>query len=221
MTGDLTSRTIGRSDRPWVNKELQQFVGRFELDAQSGLYFDCHTPSEHRALISATFLKLPVLLRNAAITLGLTVSTTMRGRTRSGHLSTAYGAWDESDPARISPHIEMSIVSLSPELIVAHLAHEISHVFWAVQSQSAQALYTGMMRKLALPNFQDVTEYARQFFAKGVLDKWVLESFCETVGKLCYPAYGDPESAAVVSVLAARHAAMQSSFGLTVQEIAG
>jgi len=119
-----TVRTITRNERAWLNREFQMFCGRFELDQSSGLFFAELTPGYHRQMIGEDFLALPLKLREVALYLGLTVSTTKEQRTSSGHASAVYGDWDRPH-SKISPHLEMSVASLdSTRLCLAHLAHE-------------------------------------------------------------------------------------------------
>jgi hypothetical protein len=233
MPSTLT-RTIGTFERPWLNRHYQRFSGRFQLDKASGLYFDSETPAAHRKLISATFLQLPKTLRDVAIYLGLTVSTTDMPGTLSGSLSAVYGSWDHSDHCRISPHLEMTTISLTPEFVFPHLVHECSHLFWAIQSKAAKARYTRKMMSIVDQPFLEVTDYAQDFYDEWhellgqeipfiqqrlsrTLDQWVLESFCESVAKLCCPLYKQKEGRQTDTLLEARQAAIAEHFDLVLE----
>jgi len=203
------------------------------LDERSGLYFDWETPIAHRKLISRTFLKLPKQVRQAAIYLGLTVSTTDRPCTVSGDQSAVYGAWDRPH-SQISPHLEMTETSLTPELVFPHLLHECCHLFWAIQTKAAKATYTNETTALLDDEFIEVTTYAQSFLdawqqslliADGfgiqqrrnrALDKWVMESFCESVAKICCPTYKEREERHTQQLLEWRQAAMAEHFDLTL-----
>lgn len=229
-----TERIITRNERSWVNREYQLFCGRYELDQASGLFFDQVTPAFHRNLIAGDFLLMPRSLRDAALYLGLTVSTTNKLRTISGNHSAVYGDW-ERPYSLISPHLEMTALSLSSALRFPHLVHECSHLFWVVQTEAAKSAYVRQMVALVEDvcvvgtNIVDVTAYAQRFFdqwrnlpdadapgmvkrKKRVFEKWVVESFCESVASLCYATYRDSRGPDVDSLLAARLKAMREDF---------
>ncbi|CAN5678519.1 hypothetical protein BH10CYA1_BH10CYA1_63690 [soil metagenome] len=233
-----TIKVISWTDRSWVRRQYQQFSGRFRLDETSGLYFDVETPIAHRKLISRTFLKLPGKVRHAAVYLGLTVSTTNRPATLSGDQSAVYGAWDRPH-SQISPHLEITQASLTPEFVFPHLVHECCHLLWAIQTKAARAAYTNEIRtlveELGADDFIEVTGYAQTFFdawqealliADGLgilhrrnlaLDKWVMESFCESVAKICCPTYKEREERHTEGLLELRQAAMAEHFELTLE----
>jgi len=183
-------------------------------------------------LISNTFIQLPVPLRQAAIYLGLTVSTTQNPHTLSGDQSAVYGSWS-SDHSHISPHLEMSETSLSSVLIFPHLLHECSHLFWAIQTQTAKDRYKSLMMATCKTGFVEVTTYAHGFYNEwqklllmdgfaiqqrraNALDKWVVESFCETVAKICCPWYKTEENRCNDELLKSRHEAIYENFGLAI-----
>ncbi len=229
-----TIKIVSWTDRSWVRRQYQQFCGRYELDEKSGLYFDQETPLAHRKLILRTFLKLPKQVRQAALYLGLTVSTTSNRSTLSGDQSAVYGAWDRPH-SQISPHLEMTETSLTPELVFPHLLHECSHLLWAIQTRAAKAAYTNEIRTQVDDDFIEVTTYAQSFFdtwqqvlllADGIgiaqrrnlaLDKWVMESFCESVAKICCPTYKEREERHTEALLELRQAAMAEHFELTLE----
>jgi hypothetical protein len=230
-----TIRVINWHDRPWINREFQQFCGQYRLDEASGLYFEFETPAAQRALISRTFLRLPDPLRNAALYLNLTVGTTNMSATRSGSLSAVYGAWDASNHSRIVPHLEMTQTSLSSQFVFPHLVHECCHLFWAIQSRSAKAQYAWKMVELLDCGFIEVTGYAQGFFddwqrqldndepgashrRRHAMDKWVMESFCESIAKLCCPSYKENENRDTESMLDRRRSAMVEIFELSLED---
>ena len=228
-----TIKTLSWGDRSWMSRQYQQFCGRFSLDEPSGLYFDVGTPDAHRKLISRTFLKLPKQVRDAAIYLALTVSTTSATHTLSGNQSAVYGAWDRPH-LKISPHLEMTETSLTSELVFPHLLHECCHLFWAIQSRAAKAAYTDEMRELLDDDLIEVTSYAQSYFdtwqelllisdgfgvqqrRNRALDQWVVESFCESVAKICCPTYKEGEERYTEQLLERRQAAMAEHFKLTL-----
>lgn len=228
-----TERVISFNDRPWMRREYQQFCGRYELDDPSGLYFDSETPATHRMLISRNFLRLPRQLREAALYLGLTVSTTNNRGTASGNQSAVYGDWERQDN-RIMPHLEMSASSLNSALSLPHLVHECCHLFWAVQSKAAKLAYIDKMlalleERFGTDDFVEVTGYAQDYFdewrklldADGyaiatrrnrALEKWAMESFCESVAKICCPSYKQDEGRQTGDLLQERLKVMSEEF---------
>lgn len=226
------SKTIDWPQRQWATREFQRFCGRFELDEHSGLYFDCETVQNHKALISKTFPHLPTSVRQAALYLALTVSTTQNAHTINGDQSAVYGAW-ERDHAHISPHLEMSAASLNSELILPHLIHECCHLFWVIQDKDARQRYTNEMIRLVSDDFVDVTLYAQRWLLdwkrqpdttdgatqerrRRALNKWVTESFCESVSRLCCPWYKSDERLDASGLLERRHQAISNNFGLSI-----
>jgi hypothetical protein len=224
------SRIVCWPERSWATREFQRFTGRFDLDETSGLYFDCDIYSPHKRLIVQAFRYTPDLLRQAANTLALTVSTTRAPRTLLGDQSAVYGDWDRP-PHQISPHLEMSEASIVPELLLPHLVHECSHLFWALQSKSARDRYHQEILKLVDGHAEEVTLYAQRFFnswqksieaggaaetSRRAAQKWLVESFCETVSKICCPWYKEEELLDPVHLIRARHVIMESIFGLVV-----
>lgn len=229
-----TIKTISWTDRSWVRRQYQQFCGRYELDEKSGLYFDVDTPSAHRKLISRTFLTLPAQVRRAALYLGLTVSTTSNPSTLSGDQSAVYGDWDRAHE-QISPHLEMTEGSLAPELVFPHLLHECCHLFWAIQTRTARAAYINDIQTQVDDDFIEVTTYTQFFYdawketllleeSSGILHrrnlaltKWVMESFCESVAKICYPTYKESEERQTDELLELRQATVAEHFELTLE----
>ncbi len=227
-------RNVTWTDRPWVRRQYQQFCGRFELYETSGLYFDAQTPEHDRQLISLNFLKLPTPLCKAALYLGLTVSTTKNPSTASGNHSAVYGDW-ERPHAQISPHLEMSAASLNSAVSLPHLVHECCHLFWAVQSKAAKLAYIQRLvvlveERFGAANFVEVSKYAQDYFDEwrklidappefGIasrriraLEKWAMESFCESVAKACCPSYKEGEMRSTEYLLEARLLAMKAEF---------
>jgi hypothetical protein len=230
-----TIRVINWHDRQWLNREFQQFCGRYRLDEASGLYFEWETPAAHRALISRTFLRLPDPLRKVALYLRLTVSTTNKPGTRSGSLSAVYGAWEASSHSRISPHLEMTQTSLSSQFVFPHLVHECCHLFWAIQSHAAKTRFARKMVELIEHGFIEVTGYAQGFFdewqklafddgpgaiqcRQHALEKWVMELFCESIAKLCCPSYKENEERDTELLLETRRSAIGEIFELCLED---
>jgi hypothetical protein len=227
-----TERVITWTDRSWVRRQYQQFCGRFELDETSGLFFDWNTPESNRQLISRNFSRLPQSLRAAALYLKLTVSTTNNAYTLSGNHSAVYGDW-ERQHAQISPHLEMSASSLHAAIAFPHLVHECCHLFWAIQSRAAKAAYIDKMvtlaEQLGTDEFVEVTGYAQSYFdewrglrdaegtgadlmRKRTMHKWAMESFCESVAKICCPTYKEAEKRDARVLLAERLKIMREEF---------
>lgn len=226
-----TIRHVRTKDRQWINKELQAFCGSYQLDDASGLYFDLDVSDEHRELISQTFLKMPRALRNIAIQLGLTVSTALFGTTKYGARSAVYGAWDARDIRDISPHLEMSSYSLTPQFIMPHLVHECCHLLWAVKRFDRLAFIQEMIY-LIDTKFVEVTGYAQSYFDEWqelvqmesspglslrreyAQQKWAMEAFCESVAKICCPSYKSYENRYTGELLDCRRVLVAKHFGL-------
>ena len=84
--------------------------------------------------------------------------------TLSGNLSAVYGSWNQFDQNRISPHLEMTTISLASEFVFPHLVHECCHLFWAIQSKAAKDSYTCAIVELVDAPFIEVTDYAQGYF---------------------------------------------------------
>ena len=176
------------------------------------------------------FVQLPPQIRQAALYLKLTVSTTQSSRTLYGDQSAVYGAWDQAH-SQISPHLEMSATSLTPTLCFPHLVHECGHLFWAIQTNAARDQYASANMALVTTNFTEVTKYAQDYFdgwhrllrsddpamqqrRDAARQKWLMESFCESAAKICCPAYKGEENRHTCDLLKARQQIANDTFGL-------
>jgi hypothetical protein len=202
-------RNIGFSERPWaLNKQLQGFTGRFYLDADTGIYFQQGTPEEDIAKIKRALAGVPQILRDNAVELGVTMSTTPY-LTRMGNSSTTYADWRRKGTPWVSPHIEIGGNSLDGEL-AAHLVHEFSHLFFDNLSTQMQDLWIEMLAESAHDSLFEVTRYAQSYFVEwrgtlklpnnasyrqahqlSSLRTYAKEAFCETAAVLSHPSYRD------------------------------
>lgn len=201
-------RVITHSDRPWAFcRKYQQFLGVYVEDPESGLYFCELTAASSRARISRAFLGLSDQLQNLCLQYQVTFST-CPGWTINGNSSSLYSNFKESRRERISPHIEMSFRSLTDDLLVPHLVHEVCHIWWRHQSVERRRAYTQFLVDSCSGRTIEVSEYVQEFFADWrrsleipdsesyaqnhracYLEQWAEESFCDTVAKLVAPNY--------------------------------
>src|SRR5262249_40308093 len=129
---DRKLRVITSTERPWATGKRVIFLGKFELDDESGLYFQQFTDDKHRSAIVAAFARMPAQLRQVAVAAGLTLSTSGWAKTLERNSSTFYSGFSqERNTPPTSPHIEFGDESLTDELLLAHFTHELSHLFWA------------------------------------------------------------------------------------------
>jgi hypothetical protein len=220
---------IGRDRRPWASGEWRQFVGTYEREGDGCLLFCPSTPEAHRQEISAAFAEIPAPMREVALLLGLTVSTTTASLTRAGNLSTVYARWN-APWQEMAPHIEMTTTSLSPSLLAPHLTHEIFHLFLQMQDAQSRAACARAMIDLASGGLREVTDYAQGKFdtwhdtiesaapehaaaESRALREWLAESLCESAGKLRDCRYGR-QDADVKKLLEVRRQIMDRCFQL-------
>lgn len=197
---------LGLAERPWGSgKMYQRFLGRYELDENSRLYFDERVSDEQRARIGRAFLALPRQLRQPAYDHKLTVSTTPYPQTAAGNSSTFYG--DFRPGAKVSPHVEFSSKSLD-DLLEPHLTHELAHLFWGLLPRQAQEAYERFLVESCGKAAVEVTEYVDERFNEWLrsleipdtesyaenhracyLKSWVSESFCDSVAAALSAGY--------------------------------
>ncbi|MBZ0189314.1 MAG: hypothetical protein K8F91_23925 [Candidatus Obscuribacterales bacterium] len=194
--------------RSWINRELQHFLGRYR-QSSCGLYVmdDMATDVEER--IVSTFNRCPEPLRLLALDAELTVSLSLFSHTKAGNSCTIYGAWRNLTPRDISPHLEVGQVSLPGRLLLPHMVHELSHLFWKTRSLKQTLVYRSFLCSSMSTTDREVTPYADEHFREylrfaevsgrlfdceadsGAFRHlgYVEESFCETVAKLRAPGY--------------------------------
>ncbi len=196
---------LNSSNRSWATREYACFQGTFKLDAASGLYFDSSTPEVHKARIRATFACMPSQLMLIARRMQLTVSTTA-GRTRANHsYCTIYGNWSNYRP---SPHLEISLGSLSTDLFFGHLVHELSHLWWFAGTEPMRRQFEHELVESQLESIVEITDYVHAKYLdwlhaiktnqpggcqKAYLRLWVLESFAESSAACAIEGYQSAE----------------------------
>jgi hypothetical protein len=197
----------------WMNRRFQNLCGLYVRDEVTNLFLHEQMPAEHKNKIIEAFNRLSPTLRESAEFLGLTINTTNSPRTLAGHASSVYGDWQRV-PERISPHLEMTRTSLSPELIVPHLAHECCHLFFALLSDEDREEYIVRAARNVSADFVEVTPYAQRFFDEwqqtltlsdelpyvssrraAACRRWIVESLCETVAIMHCEHYGAASTA--------------------------
>lgn len=196
------------SSRSWINRELQHFLGGYRR-SRSGLYVMEGTPVRAARRICSTFLLCPEQLRAVAKEHDLTVSLSLFDRTKAGNSCTIYGAWYGRNPKEISPHLEIGKVSLPGDFLFPHMVHELSHLFWKTRPLEARELYRAFLTGSTGKDDREVTPYSHDHLEEflegksqkaspssqhsrivaGRQERWVEESFCETVAALVVPGY--------------------------------
>lgn len=196
------------SSRSWINRELQHFLGGYRR-SRSGLYVMEGTPVRVARRICSTFLLCPEQLRTVAKEHDLTVSLSLFDLTKAGNACTIYGAWSGRNPKEISPHLEIGKVSLPGEFLFPHMVHELSHLFWKTRPQDARERYRAFLTGSTGKDDREVTPFSHDHleeFLEGKVQKasqpsqhsrivagrqerWIEESFCETVAALVVPGY--------------------------------
>lgn len=191
---------IGPNQRPWAMPRLyQRFWGHYQLDRNSGLYFAKESSAEQIALIRATFNRLPQCFQELCRKWRVTFSFA-EGTTACGNSSTFYADFSRHPEEYISPHIEIGSNSLKPEKILAHLSHEVAHLFWRTRGEAQRRDYRGFLARSCDPATVEVTDYVQGLFKEylqsqkkfrknevhpklhdGDFLRWTEESFCDTV----------------------------------------
>jgi hypothetical protein len=173
--------------------------------------------------IGRAFFGLPEQLQRLCLQYQVTFSA-CPGWTVNGNSSTLYADFNESRKERVSPHIEMSLRSLSDELISPHLTHEASHIWWRHQTAERRRAYCQFLVASSNADTVEVSDYVQEFFrdwrrsleipdSEGYakphracyLEQWVEESFCDTVAKLLVPGYRSQWSGSTVDLELRRH----------------
>ncbi len=216
---------LGPNQRRWaMPRHLQRFWGQYQLHSESGLYFARGSSAAHMQMVIATFNKLPSPFAALCREWKLTVSFA-EGWTATGNASTFYADFSQTTPADISPHVEISEQSLRPEIILAHLAHEVAHLFWRTRSPAQRRAYRAYLERTCGTDTVEVTAYVQEFFTEyltslkdfscgkvhpnlheGNFNRWTEESFCDTVATVLAPKHPDRLSACTVKVKQRRQA---------------
>lgn len=204
------------ANRPWArSREYQRFWGTYVRCPVSGLYFAENSDPSSIESVNQAFSRLPQQLQSLARQWQVTFSFTS-GRTAAGNSATFYADFSQRDRHLVSPHIELSLSSLSPPIIVAHLCHELSHLYWRTSPRQAQQSYRDFLQTNSDSLLVEVTPYAQRLFQEYLkeeelrrnrppeldppwlkeqdpyhLKSWTEESFCETVAVLACPDHPD------------------------------
>lgn len=193
-------RVIGIEQRLWARRrEFQKFYGYYQLHGESGLYFAQGSDKVHIELVLAAFLKLPEVFKDLCHQWQVTFSFAER-YTAIGSMSAFYADFTAESADFISPHIEMSDQSLSDTMVLPHLAHELAHLFWRTRIKSQRIAYRDFLENSCGSDTLEVTAYVQDLYGDylnslsrlrlcggspiahcSVRDRWVQESFCETV----------------------------------------
>lgn len=201
-------RVLTMRERSWCNKQCQHALGRFYLDASTGIFYQEGTSPEHIERLRLVFPLVSKPLLQAGLNLGLTM-TTCEGLTPAGDSSTIYADFRSYTKAGISPHIVMGSGSLKEDLILPHLVHELSHIFYALLPESLRQRWIELLPPdSSLNSPQEVTGYAqrnretwlkwlketagcpeRKNCCRVMLERYATETFCETVAVLTSPTY--------------------------------
>ncbi|CAN5367328.1 hypothetical protein BH11CYA1_BH11CYA1_46110 [soil metagenome] len=191
---------IGPNQRLWAMPRMyQRFWGWYELDQRSGLYFAKGSSAANVSLIRNNFKRLPKLLQELCRNWSVTFSFA-EGPTACGNSSTFYADFSRQPEQYISPHIEIGSASLSPERILAHLGHEVCHLFWRSRSECERRTYRAFLERSCQATSVEVTKYVHGYFEEyleslkkfrqnkvhpnlhdGNFLRWTEESFCDTV----------------------------------------
>jgi len=231
--------SLGPRERYWANppaeRSWQRFWGTFVLDCGSGLYIASGSHATHRKNLVKAFQTLPAQLRKTCLEWRVTFNFAELF-TASGNSSTFYGDFSQRSKELVSPHIEMGPVSLQPDYIVAHLGHELSHLFWRTRTESQRQQFRQFLLESCRRGTIEVTDYAQELFLRyrivtkakakeGVytssieretcLDRWIEESFCETMASLICPGYPALRSDRTVD-LESRRIVINSTFSLNL-----
>jgi hypothetical protein len=211
---------IGYAERHWAHssaaRSWQRFWGKYERHAETGLFIEYGSDPEQIEKLARAFRKLPQALQEVCLEWRVTFSFA-EGFTANGNSSTFYADFSQSTPTRVSPHIEIGIVSMQPNFIVPHLAHELSHLFWRSRREFERNAYRSFLRETCQNGCIEVTKYVHDIFLDRQYEcearRWMEESFCETVAVLVAPTYPAFNAQTTVD-LNSRREAMADAFGL-------
>lgn len=230
----MKTKLVDSRTRPWAGKTFQYVLGRYELHS-CGLFMHFDMEDEHVPPVARSFTSCPDQLKHLASQYELTVDVSPFSGTRCSDTCTMYGNWSASGFKHVSPHLEIGRRAFGDNLS-PFMAHELSHLWWASLPAEAKARYQDFLISQTSSSDFDVTEYAHSFFVeyqsrkkklgtktsslsspgpiKWTVEKWVTESFCETVALLSFPDYKSDESWTVSVDLEARREAIASHTGL-------
>jgi hypothetical protein len=199
------------------------------------LYVECGSDATHLKNLARAFQQLPTQLQETCLEWRVTFNFAMLC-TASGNSSTFYGDFTRSTKEGVSPHVEMGRKSLQPSYILAHLTHELCHLFWRTRSQKEQELYRQFLRETCTEDTVEITEYVHEYFESHLkavggksaeakswnkascFNRWVEESFCDTIAAIVDPAYPSYNDHSTVD-LATRRLVIIATFGLELPEI--
>jgi hypothetical protein len=240
-TTKLTLLKIGPKERHWAHppadRSWQRFWGTFELHPASGLYVELGSNATHLKNLARAFQNLPEQLQ----ALGREWCVTFNFAelfTANGNASTFYADFNQRSKELISPHIEMGKTSLQPSYIRAHLSHELSHLYWRTRTEQERDQFRQFLRETCSQRTIEITEYVHEHFETclqitgaranallawdkpTIFERWVEESFCDTIAVLVDPDYPSYDRSSTVD-LAIRKMAICSIFGLTLPALSG
>lgn len=209
----METKIVDLSSRPWARRrEYQNFIGRYKKH-ECGLWFDTEVAAKRVKLVADAFLELPWQLIELAREYQLTVSISSMDYTSDGNSATIYADWDNTNDKDVAPHVHFGLRSLQTQLLKPHFTHELSHLWFrrrcslAQRAEYAKFLLATMKRgELEVTEyvhdtyFVDYLEYAenadstrtaksRADIIKMKLNRWIEESFCETVAAIKFPGY--------------------------------
>jgi len=233
--------SLGPRERYWANppaeRSWQRFWGTFVCDSGSGLYFASGSHAGHRKNLVRAFQTLPVPLRKTCLDWRVTFNFAELF-TASGNSSTFYGDFSQRSKELVSPHIEMGPTSLQPDFILPHLGHELSHLFWRTSSESQRQQFRQFLMESCRSGKTtiEVTDYVQERFMRyrqlaqtkvkpgeyvslierdTCLERWIEESFCDTMAALIAPSYPSLRSDRTVD-LESRRIVINSIFALSL-----
>ena len=231
--------SLGPRERYWANppaeRSWQRFWGTFERHSGSGLYFASGSHPGHRKNLVNAFQTIPVPLRKTCLEWRVTFNFAELF-TASGNSSTFYGDFSQRSKDLVSPHIEMGTYSLEAEYILPHLAHELSHLFWRTRTEAEREQYRQFLLESCHrgKNTIEVTDYVQERFLRyrkvhsakakdgefigsierqSSRERWMEESFCDTMAALIAPSYPSLRGDRTVD-LESRRIVINSVFGL-------
>lgn len=209
----METKIVDLSSRPWARRrEYQNFTGRYRRH-KCGLWFDTDVDAEHVKLIAEAFAGLPWQLIKLAKEYELTVNVSSLDFTNDGNSATIYADWDNTNDKYVAPHVQFGLRSLQSQLLKPHFTHELSHLWFRRRCSLAQrAEYAKFVLATMKRGDVEVTEYVQSTYFLDYLDytekadetrtaksradiiamklnRWVEESFCETVAAIRFPGY--------------------------------
>ncbi|MBS1991766.1 MAG: hypothetical protein JSS83_14695 [Cyanobacteria bacterium SZAS LIN-3] len=231
---------LGPRDRYWANppaeRSWQRFWGTFERHPGSGLYLARGSDAPDIKNLANAFQRVPEQLQETCLDWRVTFSFA-EYLTACGNWSTFYADFSQRSKELVSPHIEMGSRSLEPEYILAHLTHELSHLFWRTRTESQREEFRQFLKETCRRGTVEITEYVHSRYTEHIkasasrntqqfgplgrdagLERWVEEAFCDTMAVLVSPNYPSFDRETTVD-LATRRFVINSVFGLNLPPV--